>query len=140
MTTKKVLIIPRIPMRCGGKQFQFGLARLQFPLKAAFALTINRSQGQSAAKCGIYSQKVFGPMDRYMYVSFSRCGNPNHVCRVTTEELRGVGAEVRPVALNRGEQRGGTRRTGQGVGREKSNMGNVGQERTRDGQTKRDRA
>ena len=75
----KVLILPRIPMRYGGKQFQFGLTRLQFPLKVAFALTINRAQGQSAAKCGILLPKSVWTHGQ-IYVSFSRCGNPNNIC------------------------------------------------------------
>ena len=41
-------------------------------------------------------------------------------------------SQRRRVALNRGEWCGGTRRTGQGVGRGKSNMSDVGQDRTRD--------
>ena len=53
------LLLPRIPMRYGGKQFPFELKRLQFPIKIAFALTINRSQGQSVSKCGILLPKMY---------------------------------------------------------------------------------
>ena len=53
----KTLLLPRIPMRYGGKQFPFELKRLQFPIKIAFALTINRSQGQSVSKCEILLPK-----------------------------------------------------------------------------------
>jgi hypothetical protein len=74
----KVLILPRIPLRYGGKTFPFELTRLQFPLKLAFALTINRAQGQSASKCGILlPQNVW--THGQIYVAFSRCGNPNNV-------------------------------------------------------------
>ena len=51
------LILPRIPCHYGGRNFPFELTRLQFPLKIAFALTINRVQGQSAQKCGILLPK-----------------------------------------------------------------------------------
>ena len=74
----KVLILPRIPMRYGGQSFPFELTRLQFPLKVAFALTINRAQGQSAAKCGILLPKNVWTHGQ-IYVAFSRCGNPNNV-------------------------------------------------------------
>ena len=60
------LLLPRIPMRYGGKQFPFELKRLQFPIKIAFALTINRSQGQSVSKCGILLPKMYGHMAKYM--------------------------------------------------------------------------
>ncbi|EJK70538.1 hypothetical protein THAOC_08090 [Thalassiosira oceanica] len=43
----KVLILPRIPLRYNGVDLPFEICRLQFPVKLAFALTINRSQGQS---------------------------------------------------------------------------------------------
>ena len=51
------LILPQIPCHYGGRNFPFELTRLQFPLKIAFALTINRAQGQSAQKCGILLPK-----------------------------------------------------------------------------------
>ena len=74
----KVLILPRIPMRYGGKTFPFGMCRLQFPLKVAFALTINRAQGQSASKCGILLPKNVWTHGQ-IYVAFSRCGNPDNI-------------------------------------------------------------
>ena len=50
-----ILILPRIPMTSSaGTKLPFLLKRLQFPIKPAFALTINRSQSQTfAGKCGI---------------------------------------------------------------------------------------
>ena len=73
-----ILILPRIPMRSGGKSFPFELCRLQFPIKVAFALTINRAQGQSAKKCGILLPKNVWTHGQ-IYVAFSRCGNPRNV-------------------------------------------------------------
>ena len=77
----KVLILPRIPMRYGGKQFQFGLTGNQFLLKVTFALIMDsaQAQGQSAAKCGILLPKSVWTHGQ-MYVAFSRCGNPNNIC------------------------------------------------------------
>ena len=65
-------------MRYGGRSFKFGITRLQFPLKVAFALTINRAQGQSAVKCGILLPKNVWTHGQ-IYVAFSRCGNPNNI-------------------------------------------------------------
>ena len=74
----KVLILPRIPTRYDGQSFPFELTTLQFPIKIAFALTINRAQGQSASKCGILLPKNVWTHGQ-IYVAFSRCGNPNNI-------------------------------------------------------------
>ena len=52
-----------------------GLEPAQAP---AFALTINRAQGQSAKKCGILLPKNVWTHGQ-IYVAFSRCGNPRNV-------------------------------------------------------------
>ncbi|KAI7828269.1 hypothetical protein BC939DRAFT_394425, partial [Gamsiella multidivaricata] len=46
--------------------------RRQFPVKAAFAMTINKTQGQKLQHVNVYlSQHVFGAGQ--LYVGFSRC-------------------------------------------------------------------
>jgi hypothetical protein len=77
-----VLILPRIPMTSSaGTKLPFVLKRLQFPIKVAFALTINRSQGQTfAGKLGILlPRSVWTHGQLYITFSRSRCGNPNNV-------------------------------------------------------------
>ena len=75
----KILILPRIPLKHAvSAKFQFELTRLQFPIKIAFALTINRAQGQSAEKCGILLPKHVWAHGQ-IYVAFSRCGNPKNI-------------------------------------------------------------
>ena len=44
----------------------------------AFALTINRAQGQSAQKCGILLTKNVWTHGQ-VYVAFSQCGNPHNI-------------------------------------------------------------
>ena len=67
----KVLILPRIPMKHAmSDKFAFELTRLQFPIKIAFALTMNRAQGQSAEKCGILLPKHVWAHGQ-IYVAFS---------------------------------------------------------------------
>ena len=48
----EAVLIPRIPMIPTDLPFQF--KRLQFPIRLAFAITINKAQGPSLEKCGIY--------------------------------------------------------------------------------------
>ena len=47
----EAVLIPRIPMIPTNLPFQF--KRLQFPIRLAFAITINKAQGQSLEKYGI---------------------------------------------------------------------------------------
>ena len=44
-------LIPCIPMILTDLPFQF--KRLQFPIRLAFAITINKAKGQSLEKCSI---------------------------------------------------------------------------------------
>ena len=67
----KVLILPQILCHYGGKSFPFELTQLQFPLKIAFALTINRAQGQSAKNVAFCSQRLSGHMVKCMLLCLS---------------------------------------------------------------------
>ena len=76
--TNITLLLPRIPMNHKSKHFPCTVSRLQFPIKIAYCLTINRAQGQSASKCGILLPKDVWTHGQ-IYVAFSRCGNPNNI-------------------------------------------------------------
>jgi ATP-dependent DNA helicase PIF1 len=49
----KILYIPRI-FNTPPKNFTPSMTRIQFPIKLAFAITSNKSQGQSLESIGIY--------------------------------------------------------------------------------------
>lgn len=49
-----IVIIPRIIMTTEKGDFPFVLRRKQFPIKVAYAMTINKSQGHTLAKIGLY--------------------------------------------------------------------------------------
>jgi len=68
----KVVLIPRIRLSPNAETLPVPLKRLQFPVRLAFAMTINKSQGQSVEYVGINLQiSVFS--HRQLYVVFSRC-------------------------------------------------------------------
>jgi ATP-dependent DNA helicase PIF1 len=68
------VLIPRIPMIPTDLPFDF--KRLQFPVRLAFAMTINKSQGQSLEVCGINLEFPCFPHGQ-LYVACSRVGKPS---------------------------------------------------------------
>lgn len=68
------VLIPRIPMIPTDMPFDF--KRLQFPIRLAFAMTINKAQGQSLQVCGL---NLTNPCFSHgqLYVACSRVGKPS---------------------------------------------------------------
>ena len=67
------VLIPWFPMI---PTFQF--KRLQFPIRLAIAITINKAQGQSLELCGLYLHTDCFSHGQ-LYVACSRVGNPDNL-------------------------------------------------------------
>ena len=67
---------PRIPMIPTDMSFQF--KRLQFPIRLAFAITINKAQGQSLELCALYLYPDCF-LHGKLYVACSGVGNPDNL-------------------------------------------------------------
>ena len=73
------VFIPRITLNTGdSSSFPFTLFRKQFPIVFAFAITINKSQGQSFNSLGIFIRRSLFSHGQ-LYVALSRCKNPNNI-------------------------------------------------------------
>ena len=81
----KVVLIPRIRLSPNTDILSVPLKRLQFPVRLAFAMTINKSQGQSVEHVGTNLQtSVF--FHGQLYVAFSRCTLPFNISVLLPEQ------------------------------------------------------
>lgn len=78
----ETVFIPRIPIIPSNYPFQF--KRLQFPINVSFAMTINKSQGQTLKKTGIdLSQGCFS--HGQLYVACSRVSEASNIVMLTND-------------------------------------------------------
>jgi hypothetical protein len=83
------VFIPRMTLLAGGEDNPIPLKRRQFPVRLAFAMTINKAQGQSVKWVGLdLRTPVFS--HGQLYVALSRCTHPNRVKAIFPEIEQGT--------------------------------------------------
>src|SRR6266702_2513343 len=78
-------LLPRVKLISANGHLPFHLHRRQFPLALSFAITINKSQGQSFSTVGI-DLRIPAFAHGQVYVAFSRARSPNDVKCILNEE------------------------------------------------------
>ena len=72
------VLIPRITLRPKDREFPFEWCRRQFPVRVGFAMTINKSQGQTLFNVGVWlNDTCFG--HGQLYVCISRVGSSKRI-------------------------------------------------------------
>jgi hypothetical protein len=82
----KRVFIPRIKHTPAESQIPFKLERFQFPLKVCFAMTINKSQGQSVTYVGLNMKAPVFTHGQF-YVAISRVRSVNNIKVIWDENL-----------------------------------------------------
>ena len=73
-----IVFIPCITLNANKDEFPIPLQHLQFPVHLAYAMTINKAQGQSVKHVGLdLRTPVFS--HGQLYVALSRCTNPRNL-------------------------------------------------------------
>jgi hypothetical protein len=73
-----VVLIPRITLEPSAQNLPVPLRRHQFPVRLAFSMTINKSQGQSVGRVGLdLRMPVFS--HGQLYVALSRCTSGSRI-------------------------------------------------------------
>ena len=74
-----VVHIPRVKLFPEKNKFPWEWSRRQFPVRPAFAMTINKAQGQTLKRVGVdLTEQIF--THGQLYVAVSRVGHPRAIC------------------------------------------------------------
>lgn len=84
----QIAFIPRITLEAKKTDLEFALHRKQFPVRLAFAMTINKAQGQSLGHVGVY---LLDPVFSHgqLYVALSRATSGNRLWVLVKESDEG---------------------------------------------------
>ena len=89
----RVVLIPRITFIPKPTEYPFEWQRRQFPVKSAFATTINKSQGQTLKSAGVWLRgQVF--THGQLYVACSRVSSPGNLKFALMQDQQGTASNI----------------------------------------------
>ena len=84
----KRIFLPKMTLIPSDTNLPFRLCRVQFPIRLAYAITINKSEGRTLENVGIYLNRACF-VHGQLYVAFSRARSANAIS-VKIEKILGV--------------------------------------------------
>ena len=91
--------IPRIALNTTNVKWPFTLQRRQFPIRVCYSMTINKSQGQTLERVGVYLKKpVF--THGQLYVAFSRATSRSGLRILIENDDGSCGTETKNVVYH----------------------------------------
>ena len=82
----QIVLIPRLTIEPSAESLAIPLKRRQFPVHVAFAMTINKSQGQSVKNVGL-DLRTPAFSHGQLYVALSRCTSGDRIKVLLPEDL-----------------------------------------------------
>jgi ATP-dependent DNA helicase PIF1 len=89
----KLHLIPRIPIIPSALKLPIVLQRIQFPLRSAFSMTVNKSQGCTFNFVGIYLNEALFSHGQ-LYVAMSRVSSMDNLYIATNSDPESVSRNV----------------------------------------------
>ena len=86
--TERTVFIPRIILIPKSGEYPFGWQRRQFPVRACFSVSVNKSQGQTLKYVGVWGRSPLFTHGQ-LYVAVSRVGSPDNIKFAVKEDSDG---------------------------------------------------